>query len=142
MTGPLTLRVPRGNFAVPLHLVAVQFDEAIRLRHAHRDSRYVAGVYETFRWLAAMTNVQPVSRVTRLADRDAIRAELVVAGSVASGIPCPGAPIGEIHPEWARGVEVTLRWTSGRSATGTPPLPWPGGRPPVGQRPGRAEVTR
>ena len=142
MTGPLTLRVPRENFAVPLQLVAVQFDEAIRLRRAHRGGRYVAGVYEAFRWLTAMTNTQPVSRGTRLANRDAILAELVVVGSVASGIPCPGAPIGEIHLEWARGVEATLRWASGRSASGTPPLPWPGGRPPTSQTPTRAPVTR
>jgi hypothetical protein len=134
MGGPLRLRVPAENFAVPLHEVSVQFDEAIRLWHACRPHRYFAGVYEAFRWLAVLTNVRPVSRDEVIAAPQTIQEELVRAGSVAGGIPYPGAPIGRIHPEWALGVERVLMWASGNSTNCRPPLPWPGGKPPAVMR--------
>lgn len=135
MAESVAVRMRPENFGVPLPLVAVQFDEAIRLWHAYRDNRYFAGVYDAFRWLAALTNVRPVSRDQVLANPRTILDELAIAGAVASGVfaagePAAGVPVGEIDPVWARGVERALRWASGRSATGTPPLPWPGGAPP------------
>jgi len=125
------VQVAPENFAVPLPWVSVQFDEAVRLWHSNREVRYFAGVFEAFRWLSSLTSVRPVSRDEVLAEPAMILEELVRAGSVASGIPCPGAPVGEIHPDWAFGVERTLLWASGRATNGRPPLPWPGGRPPV-----------
>jgi len=129
MTEPVVLRVRPENFGVPLRWVEVQFDEAVWAWQRCREDRYAAGVFEAFRWLTVLTKIRPVSRDEVVATPEAILEELVRAGSVAGGIPCPGAPIGVIHPVWALGVECALGWSRGTSLR--QPLPWPGGHPPA-----------